>query len=104
VSACARAGRNARLMSSAAREMLATLWDLHAAAAADRVGTDAYMIHCLAVACGRVGDAEGAIRVIDAGAGRGCCCLLARARACALVSSCPGLSVCAHTRRWDTCR
>ena len=69
VSACARAGRNARLVSAAARELLATLWGLHAAAAADGLGPDQYMIHCLAVACGRVGDAEGAIRVMDAGAG-----------------------------------
>jgi hypothetical protein len=67
VSACARAGRNARLMSPAALSLHGTLWGLYDGAAADLVGADAYMIHSLAAACARVGDAEGAVRAVAAG-------------------------------------
>ncbi len=67
VSACARAGRNARLMSPAAWSLHGTLWGLYDGAAADLVGADAYMIHSLASACARVGDAEGAARLVAAG-------------------------------------
>ena len=67
VSACARAGRNAQLMSPAARSLHGTLWGLYDGSAADLVGADAYMIHSLAAACARVGDSEGAVRVVAAG-------------------------------------